>query len=380
MDAEDKNADVPFRSELLKRLLQEADAPRGFEATYHLSDTKPQDLLGALGVPKDALSDREQATLAAIEELNDSDSSWLDFKWKVTALLHVQDVFDAILQAPEDDPHLWFEQYYFYYESRMLLAESFLCGLNGRYVAASAMLRPFLEFTVLQNYYYRRVQDAETYAPLQEYFGHGRRHPRWKQLLANALPDDAFCEPIKFRLFTHLAGLSESSVHPYHPDFSPVQHRTTTHGHSFQGLHFWQTTRMVLEAGLWAYYVNFPMLFQPVDIVRKFRYNGPVGVIADQHTGTAVKRSLPPAEYEAFKEYSSRQEKTAGVLQWVESRPDLTDEQIRATWQEKNRAFPGIVQAYCLTMAKLRALRNAMALRPSERTEAHDDLLLISLI
>jgi hypothetical protein len=69
--------------------------------------------------------------------------------------------------------------------------------------------------TLLQNYYYQVIRAAGSYAPVEEYLSQGKQQ--------KAIPDDAFCRPIRFRLQAHLTGLSEPSVHPYHPDFSPVQ-------------------------------------------------------------------------------------------------------------------------------------------------------------
>lgn len=321
------------------------------------------------------LSDVASAALEAIDELNRTeDSDWLDFSWKLTALSYVQDIFAVVIQ-PSDDPLVWFQQYYFYYESRVILAESVLAGLNGLYTAEKALLRPFLEFTLLQNYYHRAIRDSGTYAPIEQYFAK-RKHPSWGTVLRNALPNDSFCRPIRFRIQAHLAGLSESAAHPYHPDFSPIQHRGSEHGHSLEGMFFWQTTKLILEAALWAYYVNFPLLFHPVDVLRKFGYNGPAGIVVDRQCGEAVKHSLLPDDYEAFRQYSLSQQATQDVVQWVASFPDLTDAQIRATWNEKDDGpFPGLWKAYGLRMAKFRALRLATAFRRSREQQVPEQLI-----
>ena len=255
------------------------------------------------------------------------------------------------------------------------MAESVLCGLNGLYVASDALLRPFLEFNLLQLYYYRLIRQSGAYSPLEEYFKKGR-HASWNTVMSKALPSDSFCGPIRFRIGTHLAGLSESSVHPYHPDHSPTQHRASSHGHSLEGVFFWQKTSLILEAALWIYYVNFPLLFHPVEVLRKFGFNGPVGVVIDRQCAEFVKRSLSLEDYEAFRDYSSRQDNVSSVLGWVAGHRDLTDEEIRSGWDDKeDGTFPGIIEAYCCRMAKLRALRVAMAFRGRERTDPPEELV-----
>jgi hypothetical protein len=201
--------------------------PKHFEVTYQRPRepealSAPADFIVALGVAKDGLSDVATATLDALEELERTrDSHWGDFRWKQTALAHVQDIFDVAIQQSAD-PVLCFQSYDFYYESRLILAESVLSGLNGLYIASAAILRPFLEFTLLQNYYYQVIRTAGSHAPVEQYLSKGK-HPSWSLILQKAVLDDAFCRPIRFRWQAHLTGVSESSVHPYHPDFSPVQ-------------------------------------------------------------------------------------------------------------------------------------------------------------
>ena len=371
---------APPQTDLLKRLFSEFSEPKSFEVFYQVgrdadSPARLYDILAALGIPRNDLSEIAHATLNSIEELTSEDNSdWLDFRWKLTAFVHVQDIFDVIIHESKD-LRTWFQQYYFYYESCVILAESILSGLNGFYVASDALLRPFLEFTLLQNYYYRVSRKASTYSLIEEYFNRGK-HPSWNTVLRNAIPDDSFCRPIRFRLQTNLAGLSESSTHPYHPDNSPVQHRKSEHGHSLVGLFFWEKTRFILDAALWAYYVNFPLLFHPVDVVRKFGYNSPVGIVVDKQCAEAVRHSLSADDYQAFKEYSEGHEGTTAVLEWVDSRPNLTDKEIQSTWNEKeNGKWLGLWEGYCLQMAKLRATRKGMAFRQSQQKEPPDALL-----
>jgi hypothetical protein len=365
------------KSDLLRRLIAQAGDVKRFQVWYRFpGEAKwalpPSDLLTALGIEKEDLSNVALATLEAIEELTKTaDADWIDFQWKLTAFTYIQDIFDACIQ-PSDDMRVWFQQYYFYYESRILLAESVLAGLNGLYVASGSLLRPFLEFSLLQNYYYRVTRSAGSYAPVEQYFAN-RHHPSWNTILRKALPDDGFSRTVRFRLQAHLAGLSESAVHSYHPDHSPVQHRPTEHGHSLEGLFFWQTARLVLEAVLWTYYVNFPLLFHPIDLLHKFGYNGPAGLVVDRYATEAVRRSLTPDDFQAFLEYSLTQDATRDTLEWIETLPDLTDEQIRSTWREsEDGPLTDLWIGYGLRVAKFRALRVGMAFRRREERSVPD--------
>src|SRR5690606_12521853 len=148
----------------------------------------------------------------------------------------IQDAFDTPVLPPVGVSVL-FEQYYFYFESRNILAESVLAGLNGLYAASSALLRPFLEFSLLQNYYYRRARSESSYGAVVDYFK-THRTPSQATVMRNALPSSQFTNTIRFRAQAHLTALSRSSSPPYHPDSSPAQHRTTVGTHSLEGLFF----------------------------------------------------------------------------------------------------------------------------------------------
>lgn len=365
------NNDAP-RSQLLQRLFREASEARAFTAlyvSYRDAPVTPPSILLSLGVSRDALSDRASEALDAIEELStgDQNSAWSKFKWKLSAFSAIQDAFDTPVLPPVGVSVL-FEQYYFYFESRNILAESVLAGLNGLYAASSALLRPFLEFSLLQNYYYRRARSESSYGAVVDYFK-THRTPSQATVMRNALPSSQFTKPIRFRAQAHLTALSRSSSHPYHPDSSPAQHRTTVGTHSLEGLFFWHATSMILESALWVYYVNFPMLFCRTDVLRKFGYNAPVGVAVDEQTVDLIRRSLSDEDYAAFSEYAHKDETARSIQEWIADRPSLTDEQIRATWSSEDGALTDLEEGYAKHMSKLRAMRAATAFRLAEQQD-----------
>jgi hypothetical protein len=141
---------------------------------------------------------------------------------KLKAFDEIQDFFDCPIYPDATFVNI-FQIWYFYYEARALLAEVIVAGFNGLYSASTAVLRLFLEFSLLQLYFYRICESQNSYQSLETYFKTGRK-PAWNTMLNKALPDDSFCRPIKFLLDLHLKGLSISAAHPYHPDFSPRHH------------------------------------------------------------------------------------------------------------------------------------------------------------
>lgn len=366
--ADEIDARPPAHQRLLNEVTQLFLEPRKFTATYLStnSTTIPPPLASLLDIDEARLSETARTVIRAIETVEQETSSptaitWTGFLWKLAAFQCLQDIFDSPLHSAEGDLRHLFQQYYFYYESRQLLAESILCGLNGFPTAAKVLLRPFLEFTALQHYYRHRINTGSSYRPLAEYF-RTQRHPSWNTVIRNALPGDAFSKPIRYRLLAHLRGLSTSATHPYHPDVAIGQYPKTESGFSLEGLYFWYTAAMVLDAALWTYYANYPLLFLPIDVTSKFGFNGPVGLLIHKHDAHLIKQSLAPNDFEEFVSYARGREDAMHMHEWATSRPDLADSEIQQTWSENDDGpFPGVARGEAMKMAKLRALRVATA-------------------
>jgi len=325
----------------------------------------PGSIYHLLGTTEKALTDYGRSVLE-LHEKQTNNADWLLFKWQLAAFQEIQDVFDAPLLDGSEPPLNMFQLWYFYYESRRLLAEAVICTLNGLYSAMAGVSRTFLEFNISQLYYYRVSIDAGSYHSLEQYFK-TRVSPSWHTMLKRAIPDDEFCKPIKTRLNWHLQQLSKSSAHAYHPEHSARQFAGQPGIPSLEGIYSWQLLRILLQGILWAYYVNFPILFHPRDVIKKFGFNGPVGVVVGEQCHEVVKKTLEPEEYGEFKAHSLAGDKLSSVLNWIDTQQDLTEEEVVKTWRSSDDGeFPGIEKACALQIVKLRVLREMMALRKRE--------------
>ncbi len=350
-------------------LVEKATGVREYTIVYrHIKrdapEIKPAPFLELLGLAEVPLSAAAQDTIEILEDMTKNGEDlpdWTGFKWKLDAYIHLADIFDAPGFQGASPLNL-FQQWYFYFESKYLLNESLLCGMSGFYAAANALLRVFLEFSILQLYYRNLIEQTQSYNQLETYFKTGIQ-PTWTKALKKAVPSDSFCKPIRARLDFHLKGLSRMASHPYEPGVSPRQHSGQHPGPSLEGIYFWIMTDIVLQGVLWAYYVNFPMVFHPVDTMRKFAFNPPLGLFIDDSTAIRIERSLTDEEYKEFFEYSKKNADTQSLLDWFNSMPDLTDDAIRATWDEaENGELKDLLLGHCRQVAKMRVIKEKMAL------------------
>lgn len=339
--------------------------------------SKPPSLLQILQLNSKLLLPHAIKAIDFLEKEDSADDSpvkYSDFKWSILSFLTIQDIFEAFLF---DEPAFknMFQQWYFYYESKFLLTELILCWLNGFYKAESSLLRSFTEFNLLQLYFYRITKATQSYKTLNQYF-EKRIVPGWGKLLTKSLPRDNFCKPIRMRLKSTLDGLSEQSVHPYHPYFSNKQSGNMTPGPCFEGVYSWIQIYFVLQPVLWAYYVNFPMLFVPVECLRKFGFGGPVGLFIDKSQHIIIKNSLSGESFKEFTNYSNNQEEAKNLLSWFNSHNDLNDDQIFSSWEDEKISKPkNIDLGNCMKISKLRAMREAMSLERHEETKTYEQVI-----
>lgn len=365
------------RSNFLHELIEQATDSRKVAAHYQYftdptSMEKPGDLRTILCIEDDHLSQVARESLKILEEEEEFRTPWKDLKWKVSAYITIQDTFSGPIFKSRNDLSQ-FRQWYFYYEAKYILVEAILCGLNGFSASLGLLMRLFLEFSLLQNYFFLKIQEMGSYSIIEDYFEKSH-NPNWSTILNGCLPAKNFCKPIRKRLKIHLDGLSETSAHPYHPHCSPKHLGSFVPEQSLEGLFFSYKISMILEPVLWMYFVNFPMLFHPVDVQKKFGFNYPVGLFIDETGAELIRRSLTKEDYNHFYEFSKKTTQYDGLMNFYNSRPDMSQKQIEATWDSENDGeFKDLFVGHCMQMSKLRALTETMALEPREEPPSSID-------
>jgi len=357
-------------STYIDELIEKWSGLRKVSATYFYSTNPkklkgPGDLQSIMSIEDAHLSEVAAKSLEVLEEEENFSSYWTDLKWKLLAYNTVQDLFSGPILESSDNSSL-FRQWYFYYEAKYLLIESILCGLNGFTASIGLLLRLFLEFSLLQNYSYLQIQNTGSYSVIENYFNKPY-NPNWSTIVKGCLPLNSFCKPIRKRLSVHLEGLSKSCAHPYHPLYSQKHGGSFLPEQTLEGLFFAYKISLMLEAVLWVYFVNFPMLFHPVDIQKKFGFNYPVGLFIDETGAEIIRRSVSEADYKHFYNFSIKTELHKELMSLYNSRPDMTEGEIIETWDVENEGeLKDLISGHCMVMSKLRVIAETMALGPRD--------------
>lgn len=364
-DKNDNCSNNPF----LTNLIEEYSAPKSvyssFFAPSDLNKYKtPFKLSEILNLELSKLSNVAIETLNILEEsdIDNHTIQYTRFKWRLTAFLHIQDIFDGALYMPNPQANI-FRQWYFYYESKYILTELILAGLNGFYVSTNALTRLFLEFNLLQLYYFRTINRTKSYQCIEDYF-QKFKHPSWNTVLKGAFDNSEFTKPIKFRANLHRGALSNNSSHPYEPSQSPQIYGPNKPGPSLEGIYFWASFSCILESVLWSYYTTFPMLFFPLDPIIKFGFKAPLGIFVNALATHVIKMGFDEIDYNEFILHFQNNQDVIELTKYYNSRDSLNDEQIRQTWNQEDGVLANgdIEKGRMRQTAKLRALRESMAL------------------
>lgn len=355
-----KSKEIP---DFLKKLIDDERKNSGFSSFVMYGGnylTTPPKLISIIGRPQ--LSNIATDALNALEELGETDELWIAFKWRLWAFVEIQDIFSMPFYKDFTKESI-FNIWYFYFESKFLIIESILAGLNGQYHCSRSLLRSFLEFSTSQNYFHNISFKSSSYFSLNEYFKKGHL-PKWNGILSKAIEKNDLGELVKSRLDTHYKALSNNIAHPYHPKDSPAQIRgANTTGHSPLGLlSFWQSVDLVLEPVLWMYGLNFPMIFHSKDISKKFGFNPPMGLFLDISQKHIFENAFHHSNLKRFYEYSSNLVEVKDMNEWFNSQSDINEDEFSKSWnKEEFGEFPDSLESGIIQMkARVRATRVIM--------------------
>lgn len=249
----------------------------------------PQPLFNLLMLPKEVLNAEGAELLRYLEEQRENASeafTFERFKWKIAAFLCLQDVMHSPYYPDMLNKHL-LQYKYFYYESKYILTESIVAGLNGLHVAN-------------------------------------------KQLL-------------------------------YGPDDSPKMAGVFSPNVSFESM-YWIHASIVLDQVLWMYFVNFPMLFRPVNVLKKFGFNWPSGIFVNASTTSIIKKAITVDDFAAFESYALQNEIIRMNMDFYNSQKDLTEQEIWATYSKEREPSESMEACYVKQLAELRGMMEAAAI------------------
>lgn len=227
-------------------------------------------------------------------------------------------------------------QHYPFIEATQHLGDSLAAGLDGHPRAAMALLRPFVEAAITEVWANEALDDKRIGRYLAFVRGDdGGRRPRVATML-----DQIFAEP-RFKALASMRtdierqyGVVSQGVHVSSIDDAllDMRHGNLTVATLPETVTWLTKTALVVHRMLALLVVRFPMLLFPVDIVSRFGYSPPFGLV-DEVLSASVVDGLGERHARALRRHLADDDEVTSWMDFYASRPVLTPDQVEAEWQ-----------------------------------------------
>ena len=268
---------------------------------------------------------------------------------------------------------------YLYFEAVQALREATIGMLNGSPRASIGLLRSVLEMALLHCWWQKRIERKGNSEQFYDWL-EGRRsiRPKFRDLVANnfewlEIPADAATKDNVQSTYDQLCAY----VHAPIREESVIMLNQGNVDDVGVGIlrHWLVLARDTLEIALEQLVYLYPQCLFPVDINRKFGFNPPVGMYFDRFNFVPLEAVFGAARIESWQGRLRDHTMVAGAMDYYRSRPDLTDEQVLRTWNERegsdgaDRESDDPVVLWFKVKAQMRVL--SMVLTYSEPLKPH---------
>ena len=293
------------------------------------------------------------------------------------------------------DPGFILMQHHAYLEATLALGDGLAAGLSGHPRPALAMLRPFVESAVTEVYIHGDPSGRRLWDYLRYLAGTGHR-PRYGQMIDAIFKEPRFTAVASFReQIDTLYGSISSSAHAQTPDEALLHMRDGNQAvATYPELVFWISfLGIAVHRMLTLLVLRFPMTLFPVDIERRYGFNPPAGMFADETISASVREGLGVRHADALTSFLRDDEDVQSILDFYKRSPELTDQAIDADWERSRReggSKPGQTVPrhgrWAMVKAEMAALQwatdmaRAIALVPPEADIDPDDIMRRSML
>jgi hypothetical protein len=245
--------------------------------------------------------------------------------------------------AGPTDPKFIEMQHHAYFEATLALGDCIAAGVAGYPRPALATLRSFVESSLAEIYVHGDDSGRRLWAYLRYLGGNGHR-PRYRQMLDAIFAEPRFASIASFRgAIEALYGSVSSGAHVQTPDEALLLMRDANRvGATYPELVFWVSfLSIAVHRMLTLLVVRFPMTLFPVDVRRRFAFGGPMGLLSDSTTSASIRDGLGSRHADALRSLLRSDQEVRSLLEYYESQPELTDQEIQEDWERSRSAHPG---------------------------------------
>lgn len=305
-------------------------------SAYITSDQINHSLKTALFINDYELNDIGKHTIIKLET-DELSKLHNEFAWLIQSIWEFQDMQGGRVFLND----LWLKQGYCFFEAINTLRESILAGINSYYHVSIGGLRSSLEL-ILLHLYWESIKDSSI--DLSEFgdwiYGRVSKLP-FKRLITNV--NNNFCFPQDWELTKNVESIygrlcSYAHTPILKESITKIKNTNMPYA-NLETLKYWMMLYIeTLKCLLHLLIACYPMSLFPVDVLLKYGFNSPMGLFFDQVNFRPILRVLGSEKWEKYQEwYISNNSNVSSLLEWHESHPDKSLEEIKKTWDKDEK-------------------------------------------
>jgi hypothetical protein len=312
------------------------DTPTYFGRGEYFEGDEPPNLsfVDILGLKPDNL---KAYTKDVFEHLEDDDKLH-ELKLGLEAYSQFQDIMEIAIHG--DNP-LW-NRHYCYYESLVYLRESIVSWLDENILAATILLRPFLELAILHLYWHLRCEASKKgYDDFYLWLHDKKGKPPFKNQLDYVfenLPSRNVVSSKRIDQIKQLLQNAYKSISAYNHSPKVEESIVSLSGglgntSLFSFFYYLSTLNVFLRQVTYLYLLAYPMSVFPVDRYKKWGIGGPLGLYFDFNNVAKLEAYLDKNNVEKIRSELAQLQTVREQLEWFETQPNITSEEIESEWK-----------------------------------------------
>ncbi len=266
--------------------------------------------------------------------------------------------------------HVW-NRHYCFYESLFYLRDSISSWLDGNLLASLALLRPFLELSVL--HIYRHVTADKNGHEKHLEWVHGKKNkPNFHAMVdlsIERIEAAEFCNTERLNLLKESLKKAFKSLCAYNHSPQLDESISTMSKGNFSisaesVLFYLVVASFVLRQVIYLFVLAYPTSLFPVDKYKKWGVSPPVGLYFDEYNYAAIREFLGAENLETLKLQLENCDDVVDLMSFYNSCEDLPDETLNELWanfckhtkMQMNRGIMDRKKRILLSKAVIRAI------------------------
>lgn len=323
---------------------------REFAAYGEYGEGPPSDvsLIGLLNLNHEDLKPFTKDLLDPSQQPQRLQTSLSELSRGINALFQFQDILDVSLDMETSD---LVNRHYAYYEGLVYLRESVVSWLDRNVLAGLTLLRPFLELSVFHVYWYVRCKH-KSYKPYYDWLKHGKGKPGFQNALdyiLNNLPTKGWASEKRLQELKLTIQNAYKALCAY--NHTPQMNESITAKSGGFGnlalesfLYYLELTNILLHQVVYLFMLAYPMSLFPVEKHIKWAFSGPVGLFFDKVNYAIIETYISPDNTAIMKQSLAPVPEVKSLLEWFDSFPTLTAEEINTDWERLTKEIPSLTK------------------------------------